>query len=126
VNVFDSSAILALMNEEPGAERVAAALVDGDSHISAANYAEVMSKVYERGTSDEDAAAIWRALRIAVQPLTPELADAAARLRPSTRALGLSLGDRCCLALGQSLQATVVTGDRAWLKLRGFRFLAIR
>ncbi|MDP1833150.1 MAG: hypothetical protein Q8K67_13910 [Geothrix sp.] len=36
-----------------------------------------------------------------------------------TRPLGLSLGDRCCLALAERERAAVLTVDRAWLKWKG-------
>ena len=42
---------------------------------------------------------------------------AAGAMRPLTRSLGLSLGGRCCLALGQQRAATVLTTDSAWSQL---------
>jgi ribonuclease VapC len=127
MNVFDASAVIAYLNAEPGGDRVEELLGGGPSVISAANYAEVMSRVYLRGTTVADATVLWRDLRIDVEPLTEPVAAAAARLRPVTRSLGLSLGDRCCLALAQSIEgATVVTADRAWKSLKGFRFTFIR
>ena len=40
---------------------------------------------------------------------------------------GLSLADRCCLALAQQLDdASIVTADRAWKSLKGFKFTFIR
>ena len=41
----------------------------------------------------------------------------AGRLRPYTRALGLSVADRACLALARTLDLPVLTGDRAWTSL---------
>lgn len=38
-------------------------------------------------------------------------------LRVKTKALGLSLGDRLCVALGRHLGKPVVTTDRQWEKL---------
>ena len=62
-----------------------------------------------------------------VVPLSESMALAAARLGTETRALGLSLGDRCCLALAQLHKAArVITADRAWKKLRGFDVAVIR
>jgi ribonuclease VapC len=60
------------------------------------------------------------------EPGADAVALLAAQLRPPTRKLGLSLGDRCCLALGHVQKAQVVTADRPWLKLKGFDILAIR
>ena len=45
------------------------------------------------------------------------LALSAGVLRAATRHLGLSLGDRACLALAQKLSATARTADRAWMGL---------
>ena len=50
----------------------------------------------------------------ALTPVTEADAVHAARLWTRTRAAGLSLGDRCCLALGARLGLTTVTADTAW------------
>ena len=47
-----------------------------------------------------------------------EMAFEAGKLRPVTRKLGPSLGDRACLATAKVLNLPAVTTDRAWLKLR--------
>jgi PIN domain nuclease of toxin-antitoxin system len=44
-------------------------------------------------------------------------ARVAGDLRSLTRAQGLSLGDRACLALAQALGLPVMTADRAWASL---------
>jgi PIN domain nuclease of toxin-antitoxin system len=38
-------------------------------------------------------------------------------LRPSTRKLGLSLGDRACLALAARTRRQALTTDKDWAKL---------
>jgi PIN domain nuclease of toxin-antitoxin system len=38
-------------------------------------------------------------------------------LRPATKALGLSLGDRACLALARRERLPILTADRSWAKL---------
>ena len=48
---------------------------------------------------------------------TAGLAYRAAELRGPTRELGLSLGDRACLALGLSLGSPILTGDKAWIEV---------
>ena len=40
-----------------------------------------------------------------------------ARLRTLTRAQGLSLGDRACLATGLRLGRPVITADRGWVAI---------
>jgi PIN domain nuclease of toxin-antitoxin system len=119
--VLDASALLAYLNEEPGAEVVEEALSRG-AVISAANWAEVLSKVAEGG-GDPDAlndALKARGLlgqTLQVLPLLMEDSLIIARLRPKTKSLGLSLGDRACLALGLRLGRAVLTTDRDWQKL---------
>jgi ribonuclease VapC len=126
VRVFDASALLAVLFAEPGGDRAAALLEEGDAVVSAVNQGEVVARLMDRGVSRDEADLAWRSLRIEVLPFTAELAVASGLLRPPTRVLGLSLGDRCCLALSQALTAEVVTADRPWKALKGFRFTFIR
>lgn len=110
--VLDSSALLCLLNGETGAERVAAALPT--AVIGAVNLAEVVTKLREKGLSAADADEALDGLNLNVLPLTSMQARAVGHLRPGTRALGLSLGDRACLALAAEHGATALTTDRAW------------
>lgn len=116
--VLDASALLAYLLDEPGADVVDAALAEG-AVINAVNYAEVLSRLADRG--DEPATAHQRLERqgligdlLEVIPLLGEGAVTIARLRPATRAQGLSLGDRACLATALRLQRPVLTADRGW------------
>lgn len=47
-------------------------------------------------------------------PLDSETAWISACLIATTKTQGLSLGDRCCLALGMRMRLPVLTADRAW------------
>jgi PIN domain nuclease of toxin-antitoxin system len=119
--VLDASALLAYLHEEPGAEAVEQALAGG-AWIGAANWAEVLSKVAVSGGEPEALIGALEARGILGQalevlPLLPEDGLTMARLRPSTKALGLSLGDRACLALGLRLGRPILTTDQAWGKL---------
>lgn len=124
--VFDSSALLALIFDEPGADKVEALLLQGEGGVGAANVAEVAAKLVDQGLADAEVQSVLEGLALTVHPLAADVALAAGRLRGRTRALGLSLGDRCCLALAQALDATVVTAERPWKALKGFRFDFIR
>jgi ribonuclease VapC len=115
MKVFDSSAVLAVLFEEPGAELSARWMDEGPALISSVNQVEVITRLVDQGATPAHAAATFATLPLQVHDFTP------------TRALGLSLGDRCCLALAQSLAGTqVITADRPWAKLKGFKISLIR
>lgn len=127
MKVFDASAALAVVFAETGSDRAEQWLEDGDAVMSSVNHAEVMARLLERGMGEAEADAVCDALRLQVLPFTAAQARASGRLRPVTRALGLSLGDRCCLALAQEHRgAQVVTADRLWKDLKGFKITLIR
>jgi PIN domain nuclease of toxin-antitoxin system len=126
VRVFDASALLAVLFSEPGAELAVALLEEGDGAVSAVNHGEIVARLMDRGVSSDQADLACRSLQVEVLPFTAAQALASGLLRTETRALGLSLGDRCCLALARSLDAEVVTADRPWKALKGWRFQFIR
>jgi len=113
--VFDASAIVAVLNGEPGSEG-ALPRMDGAA-ISAVNLAEVASYLSDRGASADEVSYRLGALRLDVFPLDGEQALEVGALRRSTRASGLSLADRACLALAARLNGVALTTDRAWSKL---------
>jgi ribonuclease VapC len=117
-NVLDASAFLAYLHGEAGAEVVAAALAQGAA-ISIVNLTEVLSKLAEVGRDPEEALMRMRGAGLldgllTIFPLIEQDALRAAAWRPLTRELGLSLGDRCCLALAQRLGLPALTADRSW------------
>jgi ribonuclease VapC len=115
--VLDASALLAILNQEPGAERMTPELLSAAA-TSTVNLAEVHGKLVGRGLNPDEA---WEAtlspIREAVA-FTSEHARLTGDLAVQTRALGLSLGDRACLALGLALKAPVYTADKSWKKLK--------
>ena len=116
--VLDASALLAYLQGEPGSDLVATALTQGTT-LSAVNWAEVLSKLSERGKPPQDVAAQLRDLGLLVQaiqiyPVDEELALMIAELLTATRAMGLSLGDRACLALALKLNLPALTADKIW------------
>lgn len=123
--VVDASALLALLNAEPGADHVAAALPD--AVVSAVNVAEVVAKLADAGVPPDEVGEIVTGLGLDVRPFDEALALATGLLRLQTHALGLSLGDRACLALAVQLSLPVITADRVWKRLKlGIEIRAIR
>lgn len=113
--VLDSSAILAAIGYEPGHERVEPILAD--SAVSTVNAAEVLTKLVERGILIADALDDFSQLGIDLIPFDLDHAITVSELRPHTRHLGLSLGDRACLALAMQENAVAVTADKSWATL---------
>ena len=113
--VLDASALLALLNSEPGADQVGAML--SSAVVSAVNLSEVTSKLAEAGMPEAAIREALEGLAVEVAPFDREQAYTAGLLRPATMSLGLSLGDRACLSLAQRLGLPAVTTDAAWAKL---------
>lgn len=115
--VLDTSALLASMYEESGKERVDEVLLAEPCLICAVNLAEFASKCAGGGMARAEIEAITRGFNAEVIALDHELALVTGLLRPLTRQVGLSLGDRACLALAKSRQAVALTADRVWTEL---------
>lgn len=113
--VLDASALIAFLRDEPGSDIVGPAMPH--ALISAVNLSEVLTKAAETSVAFESAKIALQGLRPHVVPFDEEQAVTAAGLRPLTRPLGLSLGDRCCLALGLVKELPILTTDRQWSKL---------
>jgi ribonuclease VapC len=115
--VLDASALLAVLNCEPGADRLTPEMLS-TATSSTVNLAEVQGKLVSLGLAPVDA---WEATLSPIREATAftiEHAEAAGNLITKTRPLGLSLGDRACLALAMLLRAPVYTADKSWKKLK--------
>jgi ribonuclease VapC len=115
--VLDASAILAVLNNEVGSSRITPDLLSRAT-ASAVNLAEVQTILVREGGDPDECWALATDPIPEVEPFTAEQARIAGELVQKTRALGLSLGDRACLALALSLGAPVYTTDRLWKKLK--------
>lgn len=116
--VLDASALLAHLNDEQGASMVRETMKAGAA-ISVANWIEVLSKLAERGEDPGVAAAEMKGAElvgrvISIEPITDDDCIQIARLRPATKAQGLSLGDRACLVLAERLGVPALTTDGEW------------
>lgn len=115
--ILDASAILAVIHQEPGYEKLTPDLL-GRAVASTVNLAEVQGKLVSRGWKSDEA---WEDATSPVQEVVPfnqEQARTAGDLIAQTRQLGLSLGDRACLALGMALKSPVYTCAKTWTSLR--------
>jgi PIN domain nuclease of toxin-antitoxin system len=111
VKVVDTSAVLAFLFGEPGADKALDAFDGGV--ISVVNVAEVLIRMARDGVDPTDSLARVERCGLVMEPPTLDDAVEAARLAPNS---GLSLGDRLCIALAHRLQAPVVTSDRIWMQ----------
>jgi PIN domain nuclease of toxin-antitoxin system len=114
--VLDTSAALAMIYDEPGSRGVREVVREG-AIMSTANLAEVVAKLLEKGFTEDDRRIAVAGLGTAFEPLSIAEALVSGQLRLATRHCGLSLGDRCCLALAIGRRAKVLTADRAWAGL---------
>jgi ribonuclease VapC len=122
--VLDSSAVLALLLGESGADKVRLALPG--ALLSTVNFAEVISKFCERGMPADQAREAIETIGVEVIDFDVNQACIAGDLRNRTRASGLSLGDRACLALALHRKLPAITADTAWISLSDFEIIAIR
>jgi ribonuclease VapC len=110
--VLDASAFLAVIHAERGSDTVAAQL--DDAVICSVNFAEVITKIVERGASIEQARKKLALLDVPVIDFDMALAERTGTLRAETKSYGLSLGDRACLALAEREGVKAMTSDRRW------------
>ena len=113
--ILDASAVLAFLNQEIGADYVQNLIPD--SRIGAVNVAEVLARSVELGHTNESARESFAMLGLEIIDFDERHAFKAAELRASTRHLGLSLGDRSCLAAAILHNSTAITADRQWKDL---------
>jgi PIN domain nuclease of toxin-antitoxin system len=123
-NILDASAILAYLQNEKGKEKVEAVLET--SAISRINVTEVLTKLIEKGMSLNEAKEAFDNLDLQIVEFDENQSLKVAELRPLTKHLGLSLGDRCCLALAILENLTVVAADKNWSVLNFCKIEIIR
>lgn len=110
VAVLDASAVLALLQEEAGADQVEAALVG--SLMSCVNLSEVLQKAEQHGADVEGLEYDLEVLGVEFRPF--DMAAARATADRWRAGAGLSLGDRACIALASEVDGVAVTADRRW------------
>ena len=112
--VFDASAVLAILRQEPGGD-AAAGQLEG-ALLSSVNLSEVIARLLPE-YSERSAIAAVAALGLVTVAAGEMDAVRAAAMREATKAAGLSLGDRFCLALAHRFGCPAITADRDWDKV---------
>lgn len=113
--VFDASAILAAVIGEPGGDTVLKQI--RNSTVSTVNLSEAQAKLVRRGFPPDDAWESALTFCNEIVAFDSRQARLAGGMIATTHPLGLSFGDRACLALAILLEAPVYTTDRLWKKL---------
>lgn len=113
--VLDSSALLAWFKGEDGAD-VVEEHIEG-AVMSSVNVTEVVTRLIDLGISEDDAQLRVNAIGVTIDSFSPALAFRAARLRNATRAAGLSVGDRACIATAEARGLAVLSGDHEWKRV---------
>ena len=111
--VFDSSALIVLLNREAGYETV----IQNKKNVvmSTVNIAEVFKyAISKKELSKEECLLLPKKLGIRVINLDQNQALLSAELYNKTKQYGLSLGDRTCIALGMIKGYPILTCDRIW------------
>jgi PIN domain nuclease of toxin-antitoxin system len=115
--VFDTSALRALYFNETGKKKVQRLIKIGHPLICSVNLCELFTKLLETGFETEEILESFEGLGFDIVDFDFELATFAAELRVNTKHLGLSLGDRACLALASRENARAVTAEKVWATL---------
>lgn len=110
--VLDASALLALLNAEEGADLVRDMLPN--AVVSAVNLAEVVTRLTAIGMPEGEIRDALALLGLQATPFDEAQGYQTGLFYPQGKLLGLSLGDRACLALAYTTDATAVTADQAW------------
>jgi len=111
--ILDASAVLAFLLREPGQDRVMEALLR-EPRMTTVNFAEVVTRYVLRGAAAQGER-LREELPVVFVSVDEDLALQAALMASVTRPLGLSLGDRICLALARRTGLPALTADRSWL-----------
>jgi PIN domain nuclease of toxin-antitoxin system len=113
--VYDSSALLAIILGEPGADVASANIAN--AMVSSVNLAETFSRAEDKGIPVDKTERFLMGKEVQFVDFDSDLARVVGTMRTKTRSRGLSLGDCACIALALRERATIVTADRVWAEL---------
>jgi len=125
MKVLDASALLAFLFREPGHEMVAGEIAS--ACISTVDLAESLGRIARDGHDPRPLLTGVSESTLEIVPFSPDQALLCARLMAQARSLGLSLGDRACLALAMERGLAAMTADAVWAALdAGVEIVLIR
>jgi ribonuclease VapC len=123
--VLDASALLALVQDEPGGEKVGPMIPH--AIMSAVNFGETVQRLRRGGMPLESVVTVLTSLVPTPIAFDKETAYIAASIHEKTRGQGISFGDCACLALAMMRDVPAVTAERKWNECRvGVRVIRIR
>jgi len=116
--VLDASALLAMMQSEPGGDRVAALFLDPERTVlvSTLNWSEIFDRLLRAGVPEATVERLLSQIGVQTVDFDLEHAKIAARFRMALPAF--SLADRACLALAFTRKAEAWTTDKAWTRAK--------
>jgi PIN domain nuclease of toxin-antitoxin system len=117
VIIFDSSAVLAILNGEPGAHQLELLLDTQPCALPRTCASDVVARLMRDGMNVATARGYVNELELIELPFDVETCDATAQLEHRTRSTGTSFVDRSCIATGIVHDSLVVSTDRDWAKL---------
>jgi PIN domain nuclease of toxin-antitoxin system len=115
IYVYDSSALLAIILGEPGADIANANIAN--AMVSSVNLAEIFSRAEDKGIPVDKTEQFLVGKGVQFVDFDAKLARTVGTLRAKSRSRGLSIGDRACIALALRERATIITADRVWAEL---------
>lgn len=114
--IFDASALIALFAKENGYQTIKSHMKD--AIISSVNIAEVYKYCIEtQSLTQNDARKLIELSDVRIIDFCHEQALISSTIIHKTKAYGLSLGDRACIALALFKNHPILTCDKIWEKL---------
>lgn len=124
--VLDAGAVLAVLTEGPGRQRIEVRLAaPGTARIDAVSLLDAMADLSERGLAPQQVHEVVDALALTVEDVDEELARRALEIGAEDGAGGLPLAGLCCVALGRKLGAPVLAADPGLGELQGVEVVSL-
>jgi len=120
--IFDTSALLRLVNDEKGSDIVSSLLEERlrknkSNFVSSITAYEIVSVMARRDVQSAVSAISFFEKLCKFVPLSAETAQNAALLRKKYFSTGISMADALIIQTGIDCDAQIITADKAWKKI---------